>query len=112
MRFEIRFSKPFKRSLHHLEKKYQRIRFDLEGAIEVLLIYPDLGKVIPNTQGVRKLRVKSSDMAKGKRGGFRLLYLLDKEKSCITLLFVYDKPEKKDISPKEIERIIEEALKE
>ncbi|MBU1262041.1 type II toxin-antitoxin system RelE/ParE family toxin [bacterium] len=112
MSFKVRFSKPFKRSLRHLVQKYRQVQSDLESAIEVLLFYPDLGKVIPNTSGVRKLRVASSNMAKGKRGGFRLLYLVDKEKCCIALLFVYAKSEKKDISRKELESIIEEALRE
>lgn len=112
MNFEVRFSNPFKRSVRRLRRKYRRIQADLEAAIEVLLLHPDLGTVIPGTPGIRKLRVASSDIGHGKRGGFRLLYRVVPDRSLIVLLFVYAKPERKDLSRKEIERIVEEALEE
>lgn len=43
-------------------------------AIRVLLQTPRLGLVIPGSFGVRKLRVRNTDLAKGKRGGYCLLY--------------------------------------
>lgn len=112
MAFEIRLSKPFKRSVRRLRRKYRRVQADLEPAIEALLSYPDLGKVIPGTSGVRKLRVASSDIGHGKRGGFRLLYRIVVDRSLIVPLFVYAKPEREDLSREEIERIVEEALEE
>jgi len=67
MKFEVCFSEPFKRSLHRLVRKYRTVRADLEIAIELLLFYPDIGRVIPGTHSVRKLRVRSSDISKGKQ---------------------------------------------
>jgi mRNA-degrading endonuclease RelE of RelBE toxin-antitoxin system len=110
MKFKVCFSEPFKRSLRRLIRKYRTLRHDLEIAIELLLLYPDIGRVIPGTHNVRKLRVRSSDISKGKHGGFRLLYLVDREGDCIILLFMYAKPEKENISSKEIEQILKEAL--
>jgi len=112
MPFEVQFSNPFKRSVRRLRRKYRRIQADLEPAIEALLLHPDLGTVIPGTPAVRKLRVPSSDMRRGKRGGFRLLYRVVADRRLIVLLFVYAKPEREDLSRKEIERIVEEALGE
>ncbi|PIX17900.1 addiction module antitoxin [Candidatus Desantisbacteria bacterium CG_4_8_14_3_um_filter_40_12] len=112
MQFRICFSKPFKRSLQQLRKRYPQIQSDIESAIEVLFLHPSLGILIPHTIGVRKLRVPSSNMARGKRGGFRLLYLLDIEKNCIILLFVYAKPIRENLSQKEIESLVKEVLEE
>ena len=112
MPFKPLLSKPFNHSVRHLHRKYRQVKSDLEAAIEVLLQYPKLGMVIPGTSGVRKLRIPSSDMDKGKRGGFRLLYSLDTNKSLIVLLFVYAKPQRQDLSRKEIEAIVKEALED
>ena len=73
---------------------------------------PSLGILIPGTSNIRKLRVLSSDMARGKRGGFRLLYLSDIENNSFTLLFVYAKPIRENLSQKEIELLVKEALEE
>ncbi len=93
-----------------MRRKYPQIQSDIESAIEILLLHPSLGVLIPHTPSVRKLRVPSSDMARGKRGGFRLLYLLDIKNTCITLLFVYAKSIHEDISQKEIETLVKETI--
>ncbi|MFH1860701.1 MAG: type II toxin-antitoxin system RelE/ParE family toxin [bacterium] len=112
MQFRVCFSKSFKRSLRQLRKRYPQIQSDIESAIEALFLHPSLGVLIPHTPSVRKLRVPSSDMERGKRGGFRLLYLLDIEKNCITLLFVYAKPICENLNQKEIESLVKEVLEE
>lgn len=88
MNYSVHLSQPFQRSVRRLRRRYRDIVEDLEAAIEVLLWRPELGVVIHGVPAVRKLRVVSSDMERGKSGGFRLLYTIDAKARRIILLFV------------------------
>ena len=59
---------------------------------------------------VFKVRVKSSNISKGKSGGFRVIYYL-KTATSVVLLAIYIKAERTDISSKEIRRMIEDYEK-
>lgn len=110
MAYSVHLSQPFLRSVRLLKRRYRRIADDLEVAIDLLQQYPELGLPIPGTSGVRKLRVASSDMARGKRGGFRLPYTIDAIHKRLILLFVYAKPEQDTLTAQEIEALLREAL--
>jgi len=58
----------------------------------------ELGDIIPGTAGLRKLRVGDVGRKKGKRGGFRVIYLDLPHVAKTYLLALYDKSEKSDIS--------------
>jgi mRNA-degrading endonuclease RelE of RelBE toxin-antitoxin system len=61
---------------------------------------PTIGDVIPDDYSIRKLRVASSDMQKGKSGGFRLLYKLissDENEFRVVLLYIYAKTDQSDV---------------
>ena len=66
----------FERAIKHLKKRYRNIIADVEKALEIIETDSDKGTVIPNDYAVRKLRVASRDMQRGKSGGYRLLYRL------------------------------------
>lgn len=51
--------------------------------------YPETGKVIPNSGGLRKVRWSID--GKGKRGGARVIYFNRLENGVIVLLIVYTK---------------------
>lgn len=70
---------------------------ELEELCNYLLRYPDVGKMIKNTHGVRKLRWKSGKDNKGKSGGIRVLYHYSKN-LLILLITVYRKSEKENIT--------------
>lgn len=59
------------------------------------------GQVIQGTGGIRKLRVGDASRGKGKRGGFRVLYLDLPHVERTHLLALYDKDEKIDITKDE-----------
>jgi len=59
------------------------------------------GQVIQGTGGIRKLRVGDTSRGKGKRGGFRVLFLDLPHVERTHLLVLYDKDEKVDISKDE-----------
>lgn len=71
---------------------------DLLGAIQAELIEsPTRGDVIPGAHGARKGRI--GEPGRGKKGGFRYLYLFVPERQQIFLLFLLDKHEQEDLSP-------------
>jgi mRNA-degrading endonuclease RelE of RelBE toxin-antitoxin system len=73
-----------------------------------LLRYPEAGKVVSGSGGVRKLRWAIS--GKGKSGGIRVIYYFEKSEDEIWLLTVYGKSEVDNI-PAHILRQIAEEIK-
>jgi mRNA-degrading endonuclease RelE of RelBE toxin-antitoxin system len=64
----------FKRNIRNLGKKYRSIRNDIEPVIQQLQNGELPGNQISGIgYKVFKLRVKNSDIAKGKSGGYRLI---------------------------------------
>ncbi len=60
--------------------------------------YKGIKQLIPGTGGVRKLRIEDVQRGKGKRGGYRILYLdLPKDQEAFLITF-YGKDEADDIS--------------
>ena len=64
-----------------------------------MLKNPKLVDAIPETGGIRKLRIPINNL--GKRGGGRVIYVDIEVKECIYLLNVYAKNEKADLTPQE-----------
>jgi mRNA-degrading endonuclease RelE of RelBE toxin-antitoxin system len=102
----VRFTPEFKRSLHALAKKYRRIRADVEPIIEQLRIGLLPGDHVPGVGApIFKVRIRNTDAARGKRGGYRLLYYLQTPTEII-LITIYSKSEQADMSPDEIRQIL------
>ena len=57
--------------------------------------------MVPGLGGVRKARVANPGRGKGKRGGFRYLYVYYQPEQQIGLLYLMDKGEQEDLSPAE-----------
>ena len=85
---------------------------DLRELQGYLNIYPDSGKIIKNTGGVRKMRWALK--GKGKSGGIRVLYIDFVVYEKIYLLTVYPKSKKENITGKEkaVIRKLVESLKD
>ncbi|MFN8405767.1 MAG: type II toxin-antitoxin system RelE/ParE family toxin, partial [Anaerolineales bacterium] len=60
-----------------------------------LLKYPEAGKVVPSSGGVRKVRWGIS--GKGKSGGVRVIYYFKRQDDEIWLLTIYSKSETENI---------------
>jgi len=76
------------------------------GLQNCLLQYPEAGKIIPETGGLRKLRWAVS--GKGKSGGLRVIYYWKKRDDEIWLLTVYSKAEQENIPTHILRKIAEE----
>jgi mRNA-degrading endonuclease RelE of RelBE toxin-antitoxin system len=84
-------SKAFSRRLHELaEGSADSVLAEIQSG---LLDNPRRGNVIQGLGGIRKARVSNPARSKGKRGGFRYLYLYLERKDRVHLLFLLDKGE-------------------
>jgi mRNA-degrading endonuclease RelE of RelBE toxin-antitoxin system len=102
----VTFARKFSRDLKQLKKKYRSLREDLTPLIEQLQSGETPGDKIPDVgYTAYKVRLKSSDMSKGKAGGFRVIYYI-KTETRILLLTIYAKSEQTDISLADIAAII------
>jgi len=105
---QIEFTPEFKRNLRALAKKYRQIRSDIQPVIDQLQAGEVPGDQITGTnQVVFKVRVKNSDIQKGKSSGYRMIYYL-KTQTKIILVTIYSKLEQADITAKEIRKILKE----
>jgi len=85
-------------------EKYRDMYFNDTDFLELqsfLLKNPLAGKVVPDTGGIRKLRVGDARRNKGKQGGIRIMYYWYVDKSAFLLLTIYDKDEKDDLTKPE-----------
>jgi len=71
-----------------------------------ILKYPEAGKLIPGSGGVRKLHWAMA--GKGKSGGVRIIYYFKKQDGEIWLLTIYSKNEIKNIPAHVLRQIAEE----
>lgn len=68
---------------------------EYHGLQNYLLRYPEAGKIVPGSGGVRKVRWRMA--GKGKSGGVRVIYYFKKQDDEIWLLTIYSKSEVENI---------------
>ena len=103
---QVEFTSEFKRNLRALAKKYRHLRSDVQPVIEQLQAGEIVGDQVPRTRyTIFKVRIRNSDIQKGKRSGYRLLYHL-KRSTNIVLVTIYSKLDQADISAELIRRIL------
>lgn len=71
---------------------------DLHALELILLERPEVGKVIPGTGGLRKIRFAPPSWNRGNRGGARVCYAYFAVASAVYLFAAYGKNEQEDIS--------------
>jgi mRNA-degrading endonuclease RelE of RelBE toxin-antitoxin system len=76
------------------------------GLQSFLLQYPESGKVVPGSGGVRKVRWAMS--GKGKSGGVRIIYYFKRQDDEIWLLTIYSKNEVENIPAHVLRQIAKE----
>ncbi len=77
------------------------------GLQSFLLQYPESGKVVRGSGGVRKIRWAMSD--RGKSGGVRVIYYFKKQADEIWLLTIYSKHEVDSIPAHVLRQIAKEV---
>lgn len=105
---QVEYTPEFKRNLRALAKKYRHIRSDVQPVISRLQAGEVIGDQVPGTRyTIFKVRAQNSDIQKGKRSGYRIIYHLKKPTS-IVLVTIYSKLDQADISAEQIRRILKE----
>ncbi|MDD2652226.1 MAG: hypothetical protein PHX44_04160 [Sulfurimonas sp.] len=101
----FRFSKQFIKNFKHLAKKYRHIEEDFDRFLESFTNEHSHATTIQ--KNIFKARIKNSDKAKGKRGGYRTYYYTITDES-VTFLIIYDKSETESIDEVVLDSIIAE----
>ena len=107
MECKITASKSFNKELKRLEKRYASLADDYETLLHDLKQNPALGTDLG--RGLRKVRMRISSKGKGKSGGARVItftVIASVDETTINLLYIYDKSERENISPKEIDAML------
>ncbi len=104
MSFKVEVSGAFKRAYKPLAKKYAGLDSDLLNLIETLESAPEYGT--PIGPGIFKIRLSISAKRKGKSGGARVITLVRVMQEKVYLLTIYDKSERADLRPGELEALI------
>lgn len=104
--FQIFFSDEFKERLRILAKRYRHIRSDLQPLLDNLQAGNFIGDQISGTgYTVFKIRLKNSDIQKGKSAGYRVIYQLQDSVSVL-LVTIYSKSDQNTIAVDKIREII------
>ncbi len=105
---QVEIARPAARDLKQLSKKYPHAVDDIISLIHQLEEGETPGSQIAGVgYTVYKVRVKSSDLSKGKSGGYRVIYYI-RTSTIVILVTIYIKNERVDIAPEEIRRMIDE----
>ena len=107
---QIDLSPEYKYNLRDLSKRYRNIRSDTREVIEQIQAGNFIGDRISGLGEhyvVFKVRVKNSNIQKGKSAGYRLIYQVESATSVL-LLTIYSKSDRSDISANEIISILAE----
>ncbi len=108
---KITFGQQFVKDLKHLRKKYPTIRSDVDSIIARLQNGETPDDHVQGTgYTLYKARLKSSDLAKGKSGGYRIIYFIQTQAE-IGLITIYVKSEYTDLGKELLKQLVEEYLK-
>ncbi|WP_016952566.1 type II toxin-antitoxin system RelE/ParE family toxin [Anabaena sp. PCC 7108] len=103
---EITLTPRFQRDLRELAKRYRSIRSDIQPLIDQLQAGETPGDRIAGIKyQVFKVRIKNSNIQKGKSGGYRVIFYL-KNAQGIILTTIYSKSDLTDVSNEIIEQAI------
>ena len=79
---------------------------------DILVAYPESGKLIQGSGGLRKIRWGTASI--GKRGGVRVIYYFANNKNRIFMLMVYAKNERSDLTKEQLsllKKVVEREFK-
>lgn len=102
------FTEHFKHNLKQLKKKYPQIKDDLLKRLNVFQIQNEtsIGR------SIYKIRISSSDLKKGKSGGFRAYIYVYVKKDLLVPLCIYPKSETESISQTELKYHFDKSIEE
>lgn len=105
MNFDIIATRRFEKELKRLVKKFPSLRNEYIFLLNTIRDNAKVGVLIGNN--CYKIRLSIASKGKGKSGGARVITHLYIKTGTLYLLTIYDKSEKDNINPNEINEMIE-----
>ena len=105
MSYSILPTHRFEKELKRLVKKFPSLKIEFKELIEEITKNAQAGTFIGNN--CYKIRVAIESKGKGKSGGARAITYVYVESETIYLLTIYDKSEKENLKPNELNMMIE-----
>ena len=105
MSYSIVTTHRFEKELKRLAKKFPSLKNEFVELIDSLTSKPETGTFIGNN--CYKIRLAIGSKGKGKSGGGQVITYLYIETETVYLLTIYDKSEKQDLKPNELEEMID-----
>ncbi len=103
---EIRLTNDFQNQFKFLKKRYRKIKADIQSTLDDLESGKTPGNQFSGIDSiVMKVRIKNSDLQKGKSGGYRLIYWIISPE-LIVLLDIYSKSDQENVTINEVRQII------
>lgn len=103
---KILFVEHFKRQLKKLVKKYPHAKNDLLAAFQDFSFEGSVSL----RRSIYKIRVKSSDISKGKSGAFRVYVYFFRYQDALVPLSIYSKSDKESLSVHELQYHIDKVF--
>jgi len=105
-RVKVEYTPEFRRNLGGLARKYRSIRSNVEPVIADLGNGALPGDQVPGVgRRVYKVRIQNTDIHRGKRSGYRMVYWAPTP-ARVVLVTIYCKADPSDISRAQIRRVI------
>ncbi|WP_210515615.1 type II toxin-antitoxin system RelE/ParE family toxin [Hymenobacter terricola] len=104
MSYSIKLLAKFKRAAKPLLKKYPSLKSELGSLQQQLLENPTLGTALG--KGCYKIRLAVSSKGQGSSGGARVVTFVAILNEEIVLLTIYDKADRADLRPGELEELL------
>lgn len=106
MKYKVSPTPEFIKNLKTLNKKYKSIKNDLLQLANELEKNPTLGTSLGNN--TFKIRLKNTDLNKGKSAGYRVITYCINELKEISLVTIYSKSDKENILDLELIELIKQ----
>jgi len=106
MKYKVIPTPEFIKNLKSLSKKYKSIKKDVLDLANKLEDDPTIGTSLGNNSF--KIRIKNSDLNKGKSGGYRIITYCINELKEINLVTIYSKSDKENILDSELIELIKQ----
>lgn len=110
MNYKIQSIPTFDRQAKRLSKKYPSLKTDLRSLFDSLQSEPTQGAALG--KGCYKVRMAIASKKQGKSGGARVITFVKVTQESVYLLALYDKSEKEDLTPGELETYLEQINEE
>jgi len=104
MNYKVIPTPEFIKNFKILSKKYKNIKQDVLELAAQLETNPTIGVNLGDN--IYKIRIKNSDLNKGKSGGYRVITYFVNENNELFLITIYTKSEKENILDAELTQLI------